>query len=219
MKKLLLSLIKLLVSGLCLVHACYAVSTTESAAAVKVPVAKIMPGSELDKILNPKDPYPACTNRDDYWAQQSGPDSVKPESVAETTGMFISADRMIGQESGAHYAQGHVQAYKEDKSIVSDWLKYDQSTAHAKAGGNVVLSRQFDVINGQWMDYYIDLDRGVIKDATARSFSTGMYSHGKQINIINTKQVQVQSGAVTSCDPKHPSWEIRAKQINLDYQD
>jgi len=210
----------MLVLGLCLVPACYAVSNTESASAASITSThKITPGSQLDSMLNPKEPYPACTNRDDYWAQQSGPDSVKPESVAETRGIFISADRMTGQESGAHYAQGHVQAYKEDKSIISDWLKYDQSTAHATAGGNVVLSRQFDVITGQWMDYYMDLDQGVIKDATARSFSTGMYSHGQQINIINTKQVQVQSGAITSCDPKHPAWEIRARQINLDYQD
>lgn len=215
MKKPLLYSIKLLILGLCLVPACYAVSNAESA----VPVHKITSGSKLDSMLNPKEPYPACTNHDDYWAQQSGPDTVKPEPVAETAGVFISADRMTGQESGAHYAQGHVQAYKEDKSIISDWLKYDQTTAHATAGGNVVLSRQFDVITGQWMDYYMDLDQGIIKDATARSFSTGMYSHGKQINIINTKQVQVQNGAITSCDPNHPAWEIRARQINLDYQD
>lgn len=218
MKKLLLLLKSImLILGLCLVPACYAAPINAGVTNTSQNPDSPAP-DELNKILNPKEPYPACTNRDDYWAQQSGPDSVQPQPADEATSIFISADHMTGQESGAHYAQGHVLAYKEDKSIVSDWLKYDQSTAHATAGGNIVLSRQFDVISGQWMDYYMDLDHGVIKDATAKSFANGMYSSGKQINIISTKQVQVQNGSVTTCDPAHPAWEIRAQQINLDYQ-
>ncbi|MCC2644232.1 MAG: hypothetical protein K0R94_10 [Burkholderiales bacterium] len=215
MKKLLL-FIKIAMLSLCISPFSYAISKS---AVLQDSYNKSIKADELNKMINPKDPYPACSERDDYWFQQSAPDSVKPEPADESTSIFISADHITGQESGAHYAQGHVQAYKEDKSILSSWLQYDQATAHATAGGNVVLSRQFDVVSGQWMDYYMDLDRGVVKDGVAKSFATGMYSQGKQINIINTRQVQVQNGSITSCDPKHPAWEIRAKQINLDYQD
>jgi LPS-assembly protein len=216
-KTLLLLRFAIFALSLCQGVVCYAatntdlVNTAESRQDSKI--------SELDKILNPKEPYPSCNMQDYYWSQQSGPDSVGSVSVDESKGMIISADHMVGIESRVHYSQGHVQAYKEDKSIISDWLKYDQAEARATAGGNVVLSRQFDVIKGQWMDYYVDLNRGVMKEGTASTFSTGMYASGKQVNIIDLNHIQVQNGNVTSCDPNHPAWEIRAKQINFDYQD
>lgn len=199
-----------------IVPVCYGITNIESAGLTQesLPIKK----SELDSILNPKEPYPSCSMRDYYWSEQSGPDSVGYVAVKESQAIIISADHMLGQESRIHYSQGNVQAYRGDNSIVADWLKYDQSEAHGTAGGNIVLSRQFDVIKGQWMDYYMDLNRGVMKEATASSFSTGVYAQGKQINMIDLKHVQIQNGTVTSCDPNHPAWEIRARQINFDYQ-
>lgn len=206
----------MLVSGLYLLPVCYATSNVE--AVTSKLHNESMSLSELDKILTPRDPYAACTKQDYYWLQQSGPDSVEPSAV-ESGAIIIAADHIIGQESGTHYAKGNVLAYKADKSIAAGWLNYDQLTAHATAGDNVVLSRKFDVISGQWMDYYLDQNHGVMKSGVAQSFTTGIHAQAQQINIINTEQIQAQDGSLTSCDPKHPAWEIRARQIDFNYQD
>lgn len=175
--------------------------------------------ANFEDMLSKEHTYSGCANKDYYWIEQSGADSVTPTAIIESHAMILNADSITGQESSVHYASGNVQAYKAEDTIVADWLQYDEKYAHATGGGNVVLSRQFDVIKGQWIDYYLDLDRGVMKEAVATQYATGIYAKGDQINIINTKQFQVQNGSVTSCDPNHPAWLIRAQQVNFDYQD
>lgn len=161
--------------------------------------------------------FPSCNNRDYYWAEQGGKDSVTQVSVKPDS-MILQGERAVGQESGVHYLEGNVEAYKNDNTIVADWLFYNQPKAQATGGGNVVLSRQFDVIKGQWVDYYLDLDRGVMKNATATQYKTGMHATGDQISIIDKKHYQVDNAEMTSCDPNNPDWKIRSKQTNFDYQ-
>lgn len=161
--------------------------------------------------------FPSCSVHDYYWVEKSGKDSVALPK-APPSSMFLQAEHVVGQESGVHYVEGNVEAYKNDNTLNSDWLFYNQPEAHATGGGHVVLSRQFDVIEGKWVDYYLDLDRGVMKDATATQYTTGIHAHGEKISIIDKKHFQVDNSEMTSCDPNKPDWRITSKQTNFDYQ-
>lgn len=185
-------------------------------------VAISMPGistesTALNSLMNQPTQFPSCNDTDKYWYQKSGPDSVIEEPV-KPSAAIIEADEISGQESGANYARGNVVGYKDDKTIVADWLIYDQSKAHATGGGNIVLSRQYDVLTGQWVDYYMDLNKGEIKQATAYQAQTNMYAKGEQINIYDKEHYKVQSAYMTTCDPGNPAWHVTAKEMNFDYQ-
>jgi LPS-assembly protein len=171
--------------------------------------------STWDNLLKSVPTYPACSNRDDFWIQQSGRDSVNPTPIQESQAMVLNAEQMIGMESNVHYARGNVQAYKGDNTIVADWLSYDQKQSHATGGGNVVLSRGSDVIRGNW----IDLERGTLTNVSILQNDTDFYIEGSPIRIFNKDQFSVESGSLTSCDPRHPEWQIRARSVDVDYQD
>ena len=48
---------------------------------------------------------------------------------------------------------------------------------------------------------------------------TGFYIQGSPIRVFNKDQFSVEKGSFTSCDPRHPEWQIRARQVDVDYQD
>jgi LPS-assembly protein len=170
----------------------------------------------LTDLIKPATAFPSCTSHNDYWMEKTGTDYVllTPTPYKAAT---IKADQITGKESGVHYASGNVIGYKEDKTLTADWLIYNQRNSHS-VGGNVVLTRQYNVMQGKWIDYYFDLDKGVIKDASAKDTTTNMYATGKQINILNKKQYQVESGYFTSCNPNDPDWHIKSQEMNFDYQ-
>jgi len=172
--------------------------------------------SSLDKLMNESVSFPSCTDKDFYWYQQSGPDSVAITPV-ESNAAVIQADKITGQNGDAHYASGNVVGYKNDKTIVSDWLIYDQKKAHV-TGGNVVMTRQYDVVQGKWLDYYLDLDSGTIKNASVLQPKTDMYASGEQVNVFDKKHYQIESAFMTTCDPNDPAWHITAREANFDYQ-
>ena len=163
--------------------------------------------------------YPSCDANDYYWYQKSGSDKVADTSVPESTAMIIKAGSITGKKGGTSFASGDVEAYRDGNTINSDWLSYDEASLHAVAGGNVVLTKQYSVIEGKWIDYYMDLDTGVIKEATLRDSQDDMYANGDSIRLINKKQLQVNNGYMTTCDPNDPAWHITSDSTTFDYQD
>ncbi len=173
--------------------------------------------SSLDSLANTPRAFPSCNKYDNAWQAKLGPDTVKLES-AKSGSLILEANQITGQANGEHYAEGNVIGYKDDKTMVADWLEYDQKKSHVTGGDHIVLTRQYDVITGKWVDYYMNLDQGEVKQASAFYGKTNMYSTGEQINIYDKKHFQIESGYLTTCDPKNPEWHIKAKEMNFDYQ-
>jgi LPS-assembly protein len=174
----------------------------------------------LDSLVPNNTPnYPSCDVRDYYWYQKSGPDTVASARVSESTSMIMKADSITGQKGGTSFASGRVEAYRGGDTINSDWLSFDEPTKHTVAGGNVVLTKEYSVIEGKWVDYYMDLNTGVIKEATLKDSQDDMYANGDSIRLINKKQLQVNNGFLTTCDPNDPAWHITSDSTTFDYQD
>ena len=162
--------------------------------------------------------YPSCSIQDDYWYQQSGPDKVTIPQMKESSD-YINADQIDGQESGTHYASGNVIAYQDNKTLLADWIIYNQKTTQTTAGNHVVLTRQYDVISGQWVDYYMNLDKGTIKKATIYQNKTTMFASGDKITIYDKKHYTINNSFLTTCNLDDPAWFIRAEEVKFDYQD
>lgn len=136
---------------------------------------------------------------------------LKPVAVLQAN----SVDGIVG---GEHYAVGNVVGRFDDDTVTAKWLGYDQESKHITAGGNVVLTRQYDVISGKWINYYFDLNKGEIVDATAFEHNSNLYAKGARIKIFDKNHYQIQRGFFTSCNPDNPDWHIEVKQVNFNYQ-
>jgi LPS-assembly protein len=172
----------------------------------------------LESLLLPQKTLPSCDATDYYWYQKSGPDGVKIATV-ESNALIMQADSIIGQNGNTHLAQGNVEAYKDNVTFNADYLSYDQKYNHVYGGGHVVLTKQYNVITGKWVDYYMDLDKGTMKEAVVYNNESSMYASGHEIKLLNQKQLQIDNGYMTSCDPKHPDWHFTSDVTTFDYQD
>ena len=162
--------------------------------------------------------YPSCGVKDYYWYQKSGEDKLML-SPAESDAIILEADSIVGQNSGGHVANGNVQVYKGDRTFNADWVTFDQTNNHISGGSNIVLTQQYNVIEGKWVDYYMDLNRGTIKQAVLYNNESGIYASGDTIRILNQKQVQIENAYMTTCNPKNPDWHITSDLTTFDYQD
>ena len=159
-----------------------------------------------------------CGYNDLQWYQKSGPDSVSISKVESQT-LFLQADNINGQMKGINVADGNVLAYKESQTMVSDWAIYDQSKDQVTLGDHLVLTRQFDAIQGKWADYYLDLNKGTFTQATMYYNKDNITATGTQIDVLDKTHMNVQNGTFTSCNPIDPAWYIKADQMKFDYQD
>lgn len=157
-----------------------------------------------------------CGIQNYNWYDQYGPDIVKAIPI-KPKDVIIQADQITGIIGGEHYAAGNVVGYDSNTTIISDWLLYDQQKSHATAS-NVVLTRQYDTIQGKWVDYYLDLHKGMIKNATVLENKSSLYAYADQINVYNKEHVGLESVVITSCNIKDPEWHIAANRASFDYQ-
>jgi LPS-assembly protein len=139
--------------------------------------------------------------------------------VIESSSFYINANRISGSKEEAHYASGNVQAYKDNQSILSDWLYLQQDEYnHMQAGDHFIFTRQYDVISGEYFDYYFDLNKGTIKNGEVFYKKKNITIKSKKMLIHDRKHFDVFNGIFTSCKADDPSWYISAESMNFDYQ-
>ncbi|POZ63284.1 LPS-assembly protein LptD [Chromobacterium alticapitis] len=68
----------------------------------------------------------------------------------------VTADHIDGETDVVLHAKGNVVVTRDDQKMESDWLDYYQAKNHAKAGDHFRLSRGQDVITGTTLDYSMD---------------------------------------------------------------
>ncbi len=159
----------------------------------------------------------ACVMPAQSQVEKSGPDYVGFPKVESQT-LFLQADDITGQNKKTQIAQGNVVGYRGNQTISADWLIYDQQTSRVTAGDNMVLSRQYDTLNGELADYYFDVSKGTFTKAKVFLESANMTGVGQKIYVNDPSHMQIQNGYFTSCDPNNPAWYIQSQRIDLDYQ-
>lgn len=175
--------------------------------------------SSLDFLNNGNENTPlVCGYADNQWYQKSGPDFVGLTKVESQT-LYVQADDINGQIKGNHIAQGNVVGYKDNQTMFTDWLIYNQEENHVTMGDNIYLTRQYDAIQGKWGDYFLDLDKGTFTEARAYYGKDNLTFTGQEINVQDKQHATIDSGYVTACNPNNPAWYIQADKLNVDYAD
>ncbi len=73
---------------------------------------------------------------------------------------YVTADHMDGQMQDNLKARGNVVVTRDNQKLESDWLDYYQQQNRVKAGDKFRLTRDRDVVTGTTLDYLLDSHTG-----------------------------------------------------------
>jgi len=82
----------------------------------------------------------------------------------------VTANHMDGQMQNQLQANGDVVVIRDDQTLEADWLDYYQQQNRVKAGNHFRLTREKDVVTGTTLDYWLDEHTG---NAQQASFQMG----------------------------------------------
>lgn len=132
----------------------------------------------------------------------------------------ITADHATGVGQEEVQAKGNVQVRRNDQTLTSDWLSYDQKQDRAQAGDQFTLKqRQDTTICGSALDYYLNQRTGQAKDTTFESENEEgkrVQGSGEEVLFLGNNKYQLNHSALNTCQPGDASWYIKAPKIKLD---
>ncbi|MBM3117215.1 LPS-assembly protein LptD [Jeongeupia naejangsanensis] len=148
--------------------------------------------------------------------------SCAAESASDAP-MYVEADRVDAQNQadGAKTlkAEGNVVIQQENSTLYSEWATYDEAQKHLRAGDDVRMEKEGDVLTGKGLDYYLDSSTGELSDPDYVVGQGLGRADGVKLLFGGEKLYHIDSGRFTSCPVGNDDWYIHASKLDLDYID
>ena len=140
---------------------------------------------------------------------------AKPKTPTPTT---IEAEQLEGVAELEVTARGRVEFKREDLSIYSEYLRYNQEFGRVEADGGVRMLRGEDRFFGPRLRYNTQDDTGVFEGSNfiLPGETTTMRVRGERTEFLGKDRYRITRGAFTSCEPGHEDWRIEAREMSLD---
>ncbi|WP_115616276.1 LPS-assembly protein LptD [Chromobacterium vaccinii] len=98
------------------------------------------------------------------FADDEEPPIAVPAPPKEPGQTVVHADDLDGEMNVILHAKGNVVVTRDDQKVESDWLDYYQNKSRVKAGDRFRMTRGGDVITGTTLDYNVDTYSGTGMD-------------------------------------------------------
>ena len=147
------------------------------------------------------------------WTQAPAP---APKEKGATT---IDAESIEGISELEVTARGRVEFRREDMSVFSEFLRFNQEFGRIEADGGVRLQRGVDRFFGPRLRYDTRNDTGVFeepsfllgRDQTARGSA-------ERLEFLGKDRLRLSRASFTTCAPGQDDWSIEARELELDYE-
>jgi len=176
---------------------------------------------------------------------QGGGRGTRHDAPREEQPVFLSADQMSGSDGVASVAEGSVELRKADTVMTADRMTYRPIEDEVEAEGNVLMERAGDLVTGprarlRLSDHvgYFDQPEYRLRHEQVRRYQserieaagnlslldgrpestvTEGYGHAERIDFKGENLTSILNGTFTTCKADDPDWYVKAKQIDLDY--
>jgi LPS-assembly protein len=140
-----------------------------------------------------------------------GADSPFPDE-----NIHIKADSMNhGNSDGLFSASGNVMVTWQGLNLVSDKASYDSSTRMLRATGNVVVSKNNDVMKGESITLNLETGRGEMDKATLSVPESNLTFTGEKIIRLSESEFEISNTELTTCEVPDPSWKFEADKLKV----
>src|SRR6185295_15934408 len=150
------------------------------------------------------------------WAQVSIPvpaPGTKPKGP--TT---IDAQSIEGVSELEVTARGAVEFQREDLTVYSEFLRFNQEFGRIEADGGVRFLRRADRFFGPRLRYNTQDDTGVFEGANyiLRGETTTMRGNAERVEFLGRDKLRLVQGMFTTCEPGKEDWRFEADELELD---
>jgi len=160
------------------------------------------------------------------WSQAPMPSLVQKPAPAPAPAQpprpkgptTIDAEKIEGVSELEVTARGRVEFQREDLTIYSEFLRYNQEYGRIEADGGVRLQRGLGRFFGPRLRYNTQDDTGVFEQPTFLVDSDPpARGSAERIEFLGKDRLRLDKASFTTCRPGDDGWVIEAGELELDY--
>ncbi len=151
-------------------------------------------------------------------AQTPVPAAAFPLAAKPKGPTTIDAQSMEGVSELEVTARGQVEFHREDLTIYSEYLRYNQEFGRVEADGGVRMLRGFDRFFGPRLRYNTQDDTGVFEGSTFVMPGDTATTRGKaeRLEFLGKDRTRMVNGTFSTCEPDKEDWRFDAREFELD---
>jgi LPS-assembly protein len=146
------------------------------------------------------------------WAQAPAP-AAKPKGP--TT---IDAQSIEGVSELEVTARGRVEFQREDLSVYSEFLRFNQEFGRIEADGGVRMLRGVDRFFGPRLRYNTQDDTGVFEGSNyiMQGETTTSRGTAERLEFLGKDRIRMVNSTFTTCEPGKEDWRFEAGELEID---
>lgn len=138
-----------------------------------------------------------------------------PAAKGPTT---IDAEKIEGVSDLEVTARGSVELKRDDLTIFSEFLKYNQELGRVEAEGGVRLQRGNDRFFGPRLRYNTTDDTGEFEEPTyLLQREQTARGRASRIEFLGQDRMRLRDATFTTCEPGRDDWVLLVEELELDY--
>ena len=142
-----------------------------------------------------------------------------PASPAKPRGpTTIDADHIEGVSDLEVTARGRVEFKREDLTIYSEFLRYNQEFGRVEADGGVRVQRGVERFFGPRLRYNTQDDTGSFEGAKfiVHGETATMRGSSERLDFLGRDRFRLVHGTLSSCEPDKEDWRFEAGELEID---
>ena len=138
-------------------------------------------------------------------AKPKGPTTIDAQSIEGVSELEVTA-------------RGRVEFQREDLTVYSEFLRFNQEFGRIEAEGGVRFLRGVDRFFGPRLRYSTQDDTGVFEDSNyiLRGENSTMRGKSDRLEFLGKDRIRMVNGSFTSCEPGREDWKFDARELELD---
>jgi LPS-assembly protein len=139
-------------------------------------------------------------------ARVQGPATIDAQSIEGVAELEVTA-------------RGRVEFQREDLSVYSEFLRYNQEFGRIEADGGVRFLRGPDRFFGPRLRYDTRTDTGVFEQPRFQIGTEPVARGGaERLEFLGRNRMRMTKASFTTCEPGNDAWQIEAGELELDYE-
>jgi len=138
-------------------------------------------------------------------AKPQGPTTIDAQSIEGVAELEVTA-------------RGSVEFKREDLTVYSEYLRYNQEFGRVEADGGVRFQRGPDRFFGPRLRYNTQDSTGVFEGSNyiLQGETTTMRGNAERLEFLGPDRLRLVQGMFTSCEPGKEDWRFEADEMELD---
>ncbi|WP_447917876.1 LPS-assembly protein LptD [Achromobacter aegrifaciens] len=132
---------------------------------------------------------------------------------------FMEADSIDGDPDSDLTLTGNAQVRRIDSVIKGDRINYRKNTGEVDIEGSARMMRDGTLVTGPNAKFNVDKYSGQVEKPSFWMGANGGFAVAEHADIFSRSQMRLQTVTYSGCACETPSWYIKAKTVDIDFDE